>query len=153
MTSELLSSSSLDNIFIHSLTFASNYFPRSEFANKMPITTSQKAAGLTCVCATITITAISVFILSIHTTSAQECHQIVGPEALDLLSTKRPYRFNPLEAVGVPYTPEGCEAEKLWYFGRHGTRYPGVEDIVAMQKILPRLFNEIVSAANGNLYI
>ncbi len=116
----------------------------------MSSTASQKAAGLTCSCVTITITVISVFIFSIHTTSAQECHQIVGPEALDLLSTKRPYRFDPLEAVGVSYTPEGCQAEKLWYFGRHGTRYPGDEDIVAMQEMLPELFKEIVSAANGN---
>lgn len=45
--------------------------------------------------------------------------------------------------------PEGCEAIQVWHLIRHGTRYPGDNDILAFQLILPRLQRHIVNASES----
>lgn len=80
--------------------------------------------------------------------NGDECVSLLDGEALSYLATKRPYSYNPLP--DERYTPEGCTAKKLWFFGRHGTRYPGDDDIILMQTVLPALHDEISQSLNGN---
>ncbi|CAL8124314.1 unnamed protein product [Orchesella dallaii] len=79
----------------------------------------------------------------------KECHDSIGPLALRFLSTKRPYTYqtsNP--EIPIPQT---CTPVKFWYFGRHGTRYPGDDDILAMMDTLTPLHTEISNSINNSL--
>ncbi|CAL4111594.1 unnamed protein product [Meganyctiphanes norvegica] len=64
-----------------------------------------------------------------------------------LCGSKTPYVFargenlNPGELV-----PEGCTPQKVWLLARHGTRYPGNGDILAMQLNLPQLQEKVIQA-------
>ncbi|XP_023339715.1 multiple inositol polyphosphate phosphatase 1 [Eurytemora carolleeae] len=70
-----------------------------------------------------------------------------------IFGTKTSYFPVANQNTSIP-TPPGCSPVMFWHLARHGTRYPGKDDIENMRDNLSRLRDEMIAAWNdgkGNL--